>query len=219
VAPFFMPEDSCLSLSLIMSIVAVQIAAGLSSRMRGPNKLLQEVGEGMSLIQHTYAQLITSSVDEVVIVIGRDADQVELSISNCQLTTPKFVHNSQYEQGMTTSIQAGLKIAGDKDAVIICLSDMPLLKASDYDQLIDHFIHKGNNRSIVAPFRKGEKGNPVIFGSAYFQAILEHQELNGCSEIIKQNKDRLIRYETDSDAYFYDIDTAKDLENYRKRAE
>ena len=106
-----------------MRITAIQIAAGLSSRMRGPNKLLQEVGEGKTLVQHTFGELIASFVDEVIVVTGRDTDLVSyelraLSDENSEHRT-SLVFNPDFEKGMTTSIQAGLKLAQNADAVMI----------------------------------------------------------------------------------------------------
>ncbi len=202
-----------------MHIAAIQIAAGLSSRMKGPNKLLQEIGQGKTLIQHTFGELKASSVDEVVVVTGRDAQLVNHAINKLEVQGSRFkvVHNENFELGMTTSIQAGLKAAQDADAVMICLSDMPLLQASDYNRLIESFRKLNNTKAILAPFSGTKKGNPVIFGSAYFTAMSEHQEMNGCSAIVKQNQASLIKLPVDSEAYFFDIDTPETLADYKAR--
>ena len=207
-APFFVYS--------YMHITAIQIAAGLSSRMKGPNKLLQDIG-GQNLIQHTYGQLAASAVDDLIIVTGRDADEMESSIVNCELSIPKFVFNSNYEQGMTTSIQAGLKAIQKTDAVMICLSDMPLLTTTDYNVLLDAFREAHDTSAILAPFAGKKKGNPVIFGSSFFTQMAEHTNPNGCSEIVKANGSRLIQFETASDHYFFDIDTPERLEEYIAR--
>lgn len=200
-----------------MKITAILIAAGLSSRMKGPNKLLQDIG-GKTLIQHTCEQLDNSDVDEVIVVTGRDADLVQLSIINYQLSITKFVYNPNFEMGMTTSIQAGLIEAVNTDAVMICLSDMPELMTQGYNELVMAFEKDGGKDKILAPFRHGQKGNPVIFGSAYFTQMAEHKELNGCSAIVKAHNEHLVKFETDSEAYFFDIDTPESLESYRSRA-
>ncbi len=207
-APFFVYS--------YMHITAIQIAAGLSTRMKGPNKLLQDIG-GKNLIQHTYGQLAASAVDDMIVVTGRDSDEMESSIVNCELSTPKFVFNSNYEQGMTTSIQAGLRAIQKTDAVIICLSDMPLLTTADYNMLLIAFRNANDTTSILAPFAGKKKGNPVIFGSAFFTQMAEHTNPNGCSGIVKANGSRLIQFETASDHYFFDIDTPERLEEYIAR--
>ena len=48
--------------------------------------------------------------------------------------------------------------------------------------------------------------------------MAEHKELNGCSAIVQAHKEHLVKFETDSEAYFFDIDTPESLESYRSRA-
>ena len=202
-----------------MKISAILIAAGLSSRMKGPNKLLQDIG-GKTLIQHTCEQLVNSDVDEVIVVTGRDSELIEAEIRKFIVQDSKLtvVYNEKFELGMTTSIQAGLMEAANADALMICLSDMPELKTQGYNELVMAFEKDGGKDKILAPFRDGQKGNPVIFGSAYFTQMAEHKELNGCSAIVKAHKEHLVKFETDSEAYFFDIDTPESLESYRSRA-
>jgi len=201
-----------------MYISAIQIAAGLSSRMEGPNKLLQDIG-GKTLIQHTFFQLSNAGVDELVVVTGRDASAIEAEISKYQFPKFKTVHNITFEQGMTTSIQAGLKSVGDADAVMVCLSDMPELTTALYNQMITAFKNEGGRNKIMVPFKEGQKGNPVIFGADYFLKIAEHKEANGCAGIVKNHKDQVIRFETDADAFTFDIDTPEALNAYRNRVD
>jgi molybdenum cofactor cytidylyltransferase len=200
-----------------MKMAAIQIAAGLSSRMVGPNKLLQDIG-GKTLIQHTFSQLSDSGVDDLIVVTGRDAEQVQLSIVNCQLSIPTFVFNSNFEKGMTTSIQTGLKWVGDADAVMVCLSDMPELTTDLYNQMIEAFKEQGGRDKIMVPFKDKQKGNPVIFGADFFIQMAEHPEPNGCSGIVKHHPEQVIRFMTDSGAFIFDIDTPEALSAYKNRA-
>lgn len=193
------------------------IAAGLSSRMNGPNKLLADLG-GEKLIERTYSSLSHSSFDEIVIVTGRDDAMVKETIKPDLKNHTSFIHNSKFEQGMTTSIQAGLKKVNDADVVAICLSDMPELSSLSYNDLIEFFRNHGGSNKILAPFRQGLKGNPVFFGSDYFPQMAEHKEPNGCSAIVKANKENLLKFDTTDEAYFFDIDTPETLRAYISRA-
>ena len=204
-----------------MRITAIQIAAGLSSRMGGPNKLLQEIEEEKTLVQHTFTELQASNVDDVVVVTGRDSIKVNDELNSMRNEgddkSTTIVFNPNFEKGMTTSIQVGLNEAKESDAIMICLSDMPLLATEDYNELLASYVKADNQKAILAPFWGNRKGNPVIFGSEYFQAIAEHTEMNGCASIIKANNEQLIRFETQSEHYFFDIDTPETLADYRAR--
>jgi molybdenum cofactor cytidylyltransferase len=200
-----------------MKVAAILIAAGLSSRMGGPNKLLQPIGTA-TLIEHTFAQLIQAKVDEVVVVTGRDHEEVTELIKRSHTTKTRLVHNADFEKGMTGSIQKGLGALANADALMVCLSDMPELRAQNYNELIHLFKKEGSSEKILAPYKKDIKGNPVIFGSDYFGQIKEHKEANGCSAIIKSHKNHILRLDTSSEAYFFDIDTPEALKNYQARA-
>lgn len=176
-----------------------------------------DIGNGSTLVQHSFENLIISNIDKVVVVTGKDASSVSAEILNIQNSKSKIVFNPKYKLGMTTSIQVGLKEVLDADAIMVCLSDMPLLSALDYDLLIAEFKTKGSSDQILAPFRDGKKGNPVIFGAGFIEAIQGHQQMNGCASIIEDNWTKLIKVEVDNECYFVDVDTQEDLKAIRKR--
>jgi molybdenum cofactor cytidylyltransferase len=193
-------------------VSAILLAAGLSSRMEGPNKLLLD-WRNSSLIEHTLGQLLASEVLEVVMVLGRDADLIQ------KLVQPhpklKFVLNPNYESGMTSSIQAGVA-QGTGDALMICLSDMPFLSHQDYDQLLAAYAKEHSAaKDILLPQFEGKNANPVIFATSYQTAILHHAEANGCSGIVKQNVERVIFHEAENNHFVLDIDTLSDYQNLK----
>lgn len=201
-----------------MRISAIQIAAGLSTRMKGPNKLLQDIGSE-SLIKHSSRQLTCSEVDEVILVTGRDREAIEHEIEELYVNDSNLIltHNGSFEKGMTTSIQAGINTMGNNDAIMICLSDMPELTSRDYNALMKDFKKRGGIDKIMVPYNGERRGNPVIFGASYFDQIREHKAPNGCSAIVKSNLNRLLLFETSSSHYFFDIDTPETLASYKAR--
>lgn len=190
-------------------ISAILLAAGLSSRMQGPNKLLLEL-DGKTVIQHTYEQLARSEVDEIIVVTGRD----ETLVRKCLFIRPvdKFIHNAQFEQGMTTSIQAGVRVATN-EAYMICLADMPLLTAGNYKDVINAFkqVYPEDQRAILTPLVNGKRANPVVFSSYYQQAILSHRQKEGCRDIVLGNINHRVEYISENPAYLQDLDTPEDF--------
>lgn len=187
---------------------AILLAAGLSSRMKGPNKLLLPF-KGGTVIQSVYRALSKSKVNQVTIVTGRDDKHVMSSMS--LRLKDQFAHNSKFELGMTSSIQSGLNIAQPCDAVMVCLGDMPWLQIADYDFLIESFLAEGGANSIQVPWFEDKRANPVIFGRDYFDAILKHEETNGCAQIVRDNLENVLNLNVDSDRFIKDIDTIKDI--------
>ncbi len=195
-----------------MTIGAVLLAAGLSERMGGPNKLLFNI-DSHSVISKTYYELSESSINEVVIVTGRDKEGVERTIKlNAE---DRVEHNQNFKQGMTSSIQVGVASLLKYDAIMICLGDMPWLKTQDYNMMIQEFKKRGKNDSILVPFYKGKRANPVIFGAAYYDDILNHNKPNGCSGVVKKYNDKLLNLNVDNERFIKDIDTREDVLKFK----
>ncbi len=193
----------------LMKINAILLAAGLSTRMKGPNKLLLPL-KGDNLISRTYNALMNAELTSIVIVSGRDADKVGASLGLRE--QDRMVYNDNFQQGMTSSIQAGLKELTNNDAVMIALGDMPWLKPEDYNQLVVHFQKNGGTNKILVPWYGDKRGNPVIFGSEFFDIIMAHSEPNGCAEVVRENRDHVLNLNVTTDRFIMDIDTLEDLE-------
>ncbi len=195
-------------------ISAILLAAGLSSRMQGPNKLLLKLGE-RSILAGTYGELAKSEVAEIIVVTGRDESLIKKQLK--LRPQDHFIHNTVFATGMTTSIQKGVSSA-EGEAFMVCLADMPGLKAAHYNTLIRTFkaaVAK-NPEAILVPSVNGKRGNPVIFSAVYRSAILAHTEMNGCRMLVKDNLKHLCEYITDDLAFLSDIDTAEDYRKLRQ---
>ncbi len=192
-----------------MKINAILLAAGLSKRLKGPNKLLM-VHKGKTVVSNTYAALRQSDISEIVIVTGRDSGLVKTSLP--LRSNDQFVHNKDFKEGMTSSIQTGLDASGDCDGLMICLGDMPWLQTEDYDLLIKEF--KGYRRQdvILVPWYNESRANPVIFGKQFFDQIRDHKAPNGCAQIVRDNVEKVMNLNVQSERFIKDIDTLEDLE-------
>ena len=93
---------------------------------------------------------------------------------------------------------------------MICLADMPLLKSEDYNSMVQ-FEEKFKNKSkIIVPYNKITRGNPVIFGKDYFNTLVNLVGDHGGKKILEKNRD-VIYYNTNSEGFYFDVDTQKDL--------
>ncbi len=188
---------------------AILLAAGLSSRMKGPNKLLLPF-QGGPVIQSVYRALSKSKINQITVVTGRDADLVMSSLS--LRLNDQFAHNTSFELGMTSSIQSGLSVAQPSDGMMICLGDMPWLTTADYNVMIDKFYSGRGREAILVPWFDQQRANPVIFGKGYFDDILNHKDTNGCSQIVRDNQENVLRLNVESEHFIKDIDTLADID-------
>lgn len=190
-------------------ISAVILGAGESKRMGEQNKLLLPFGK-KTLIETIVENVIASKVQEVLVVLGHEADRVQGVLQGYPV---RWVHNPQYQEGMTTSIQAGVgEVSSQAEGVMVCLSDLPHVQPSDLDLLIERFeqARPTHLRPIVLPTFEGQRGNPVIFSIYYKSQILSHPRVNGCRGVIQRNPDQVIPVEMPASNILMDIDTPTD---------
>jgi molybdenum cofactor cytidylyltransferase len=190
-------------------VSALVPAAGMSIRL-GSNKLLL-LFKGKPLIAHAVDTLLSSAVDEVIVVLGHEAERVRAAIGEKRVT---FVENRDYHQGLGSSVRAGVAaLASRASAIMIYLPDQPLLEPAEVNLLIRAFAEAGKTgKNIVVPLFRGQRGNPVIVGASYRAAILAVVGETGCRRVIKQHPDQVLTVEMETDHVIRDIDTMEQYE-------
>ena len=170
-------------------ISAILLAAGQSKRMKGENKLTKEI-HGIPLIKLSVKNILASSINELIIVLGHQKEIIEKLIDKNEKI--KFVFNKDFECGMASSIKTGLNNLSEKnEAFIICLGDMPMVSHDTYNQL----IKSKNNKKIIVPTYKGQQGNPVLFDKSMKEKVLNITGDVGAKKILELNKDKILNIE------------------------
>jgi molybdenum cofactor cytidylyltransferase len=137
-------------------ISAILLGAGKSKRM-GVDKLSLPWGR-RTVLEHCFATLLRSEVQELVIVLGIRNKGVKNLFRGRKV---KVVINPYSSRGMSTSIRRGLTaLRSRSDGILIALGDQPLLKTTTINALI-HAFQKGKG-GIVIPSFQGRQGHPVI---------------------------------------------------------
>ena len=192
-------------------ISAIFLAAGLSSRMEGENKLLMKLN-GKKILQWTLESVLASEVMEVIAVVGHQQEKVTEMIERNKYPV-KIVENKDYKSGMTSSIQVGIRHVSDfADGYMICMGDMPLLETRHYNSVIlgfrKSFVYQKD--CIAIPFFDGRRGNPVIFSSKYKSELLAHKKPEGFKEIIEIYPDKVSKIPLETKIRILDIDKKED---------
>jgi molybdenum cofactor cytidylyltransferase len=188
-------------------IVAIVLAAGLSTRMGRPKQTLPVSGKSMlERVLETFRQ---TKVDKVVVVIGANEREVRDKV---RFEKERVIVNSEFAKGMSGSLRLGLAAAGnDADAVIVALADQPLLKATTVDRLIEE--HLNSKASIIMPVYNGRRGNPVLFDRSLFPQILKVRGDVGAKSVVEKNKAVVLEVNVPDEGVLVDVDT---LEDYRE---
>jgi len=188
-----------------MRAAAVVLAAGKSSRM-GSNKLLLPFS-GKTVIEATLDALKGVST---VVVTGHNPTELEAVLSGYRI---KVVHNPRYEEGMTTSFQAGLRSV-DADAAFLVLGDQVGLTKDLLSAMVQVLV-EDEEAQIVSP-RYGERaGHPVLFRRSLYGEILSLGPGESLRDVVARHGDGH-RY-VEGDAWtVIDMDTPEEYEDARK---
>ena len=182
-------------------ISAILLAAGQSKRMNGENKLTKKI-QGIPLIKLSVKNILASSINELIVVLGHQKEIIEKLIDKNEKL--KFVFNKDFENGMSSSIKTGLNNLSEKtEAFFICLGDMPMVSHDIYNQL----IKSKDNKEIIVPTYKGKQGNPVLFTKSIKEKITDITGDVGAKKILELNRDKIFFLETNDQTVTQDFNT------------
>ena len=189
-----------------MKTTAIVLAAGKSSRM-GTNKLLLRF-DGQTVIEHILDRLVNY---ETIVVTGHRAEEIKPIIEEYGA---RIVHNPDYEQGMTTSFQAGLRaIDEDVEAVFMVLSDTFGFKPALLDQM--ELKMASTVDLIISPIFDGKRGHPVLIAVELFQEFLDLSSDETMRDVILRHEDEHSYVPGDIWTRI-DLDTPEDYELLKK---
>ena len=195
-------------------IATIILAAGRSTRMGGPNKLLAELN-GKKLVRIVAEQALASKASPVIVVTGHQGAEIEAALKGLNV---KFVHNPDFAQGLATSVKAGIAAVPDtSDGALICLGDMPLIGATLIDRLVDAFA-PDRGSLIAVPVAGGRRGNPVLWSRRFFPELMALDGDVGARHLIARHMEAVTEVEVDGKSAFLDIDTPEMLSDARKNS-
>src|SRR5215212_1735247 len=193
------------------NVTAIVLAAGRSTRMGGPNKLLAEI-DGKKLVRIVAEQALASRAAGVIVVTGHQADLVEQALAGLNV---KFVRNPDFAGGLASSVKAGIGVVPDNaDGAVVCLGDMPLISAKMIDQLIETFA-PDRGHLIAVPVSDGRRGNPVLWSRRFFRELMTLDGDVGARHLIAKHTEAVAEVPVDGQSAFLDIDTPQALEAAR----
>ena len=191
-------------------IAVIVLAAGASTRM-GRQKLTLPLADGRPLVRAAVEQVLAADLDDVVVVLGREAEAVASALRGLPIRT---VVNPRYAEGQSTSLRAGLNaLAQDTEAAVVALGDQPLPDPRLLRQLVEAF--RASGRPIVAPLYRDGRGNPVLFASSVFDELRRVEGDRGGRPVVARDPARVAEVPVDAPMPA-DIDTPDDYEAARR---
>jgi xanthine dehydrogenase accessory factor len=196
------PEE--IALSIVAEIVAARhgrdpraqafttgviLAAGASTRMGRPKQILTL--EGKPLLQHVIDAASSSKLDEVIVVLGANADAIRADIVLPSDGKVRVVINDSHAKGLSESIRAGLAAAASRStAVAILLGDQPRVSTDLIDRMLA--AHAVAGKPATRPIFGGAgdartPGHPVVLARSLWTALRELEGDDGARAVLAKS--------------------------------
>jgi molybdenum cofactor cytidylyltransferase len=188
-------------------IAAVVLAAGRSTRMGGPNKLLAEIAH-RPLVRIAAEAALASRAKPVIVVAGHQRSEVEKVLAGLPV---EVVHNPDFADGLGTSVRAGIAaVPAEVDGAIVLLGDMPQVDARLIDRLIGAF-DPDRGALVVVPTFEGKRGNPVLWSRRFFPDLMTIDGDVGARHLIGHYGEAVAEVPVEGKAALVDVDTPEAL--------
>lgn len=184
-------------------ICGVILAAGTGSRFGGTKQLLRVADK--PLVQHVIDAAAAAGLDEIVVVLGHDAERVRAGIRLPE--TARTIENPDYRDGLATSLAAGLRAAArDSEGAVILLADQPGVTPDTIGSLVRTFVaHRA--RIVRAVFRDGP--GPALLSREVWDEAMRLSGDEGARTLIASHPGWVEEIEIRADAP-PDVDTPED---------
>ena len=180
------------------------LAAGGSQRLGRPKQLLPYLGK--TLVEHAARTALASGAEEVIIVVGSNADAIRAKLSQLPV---KIVLNRNWESGLGSSIRCGVEsVSSNSSSVVIALVDQPQITPGLLRDLACRQFETG--APIVASAYDGILGVPCAFGREVFGKLCALSGEAGARELIR--KSGLIVEQVSFSGGNIDVDTPEDYQ-------
>jgi molybdenum cofactor cytidylyltransferase len=167
-----------------MPVAAIILAAGASRRLGQPKQLVAYQGE--TLLERTIRLAKESGASPVLAVLGANL-QIIRAATQFDEAIPVF--NEHWEQGIASSIHAGLDAldahASQASGVLLMGCDQPRLSAEHLRALMETFAAQ-DEPCIVASVYAGVQGVPAVFPRVLFPALRALRGDKGARSLLVQ---------------------------------
>lgn len=183
-----------------MNAAAIILAAGESRRMGTPKASLPfRGGTFLSVLSGVFLP----HCSPVVAVFGFDGDRLRETAGSDVIA----VVNRNYEEGMLTSLKAGLRaLPPDRDSIVFTLVDHPAVSADTVSRLL------ASRASIAIPRYRGKRGHPVRISRDIAREFLNEPSSSKVRNVIDRHGALIDYLDVDDCGVVDDID---DPELYR----
>ncbi|MFZ2404420.1 MAG: nucleotidyltransferase family protein [Methylobacter sp.] len=188
----------------IDNVYAIILAAGASSRMGSSKQLLE--WRNRPLLEYAVANARAVLNERVIVVLGAHAESIQTTVDLNGVTS---IVNSDWQEGMASSIRAGVRALPESaSAALILLCDQPLINAAHMQNLLNNW--QNAPARIVASQYHHSVGVPALFPAEFFEHLLTLKGDRGAKPVLMKFEDSLLKIPLPEAEL--DIDSAGDFD-------
>ena len=192
----------------------VLLAAGLSRRFTGAEKMKAKLSDGKTLYEH--AMELAEKIPAYCHVFVTKEEELRGKIEGrsflCQgdRLTWQAVVNPMPERGIASSMQCGIQASEDVDGWLFMVCDQPGLSEGLVLRIIEAW--RECRGDIISASCMGVPGNPKLFSAVFGEELMALSGDTGGRQILKNHRSGLWFEETLNSEELFDIDTKEDLD-------
>ncbi|MBK9063115.1 MAG: nucleotidyltransferase family protein [Acidobacteria bacterium] len=217
-----------------MSVSAVLLAAGASTRFGSPKMLAPVPPRGRPMLAHVIDTWRGAGFAEIVVVLGSGAREIRERTEEDLLRVSKrgtdagardgrsgegddapyrFVENASWENGMFSSIRAGLAAASPASThVALSPADLPFLRESSLRTLLEATnLPEADSRTLLVPVCGLRRGHPLLIPAFLVARVLAWPADDRLNRLFAEPDVKVLQLEGFDESVLLDVDRPADL--------
>jgi molybdenum cofactor cytidylyltransferase len=176
------------------------------------------------MLVRTIEAALRSRATQVIVVLGHESAAVAAALDAAGLNAAslgagrerlQLTHAEDHGAGLSASLRRGVALAAERrmDGVLVCLGDMPLVRPATLDLLLRQ--PEIDARALAwVPTMQGERGNPVLWRSTLFEALLGLSGDRGGRLLLERHAPHVREVPVGDPGVLEDFDTPQRLASY-----
>ena len=197
------------------TICGLILAAGLSTRM-GDFKPLMPF-RGKTLIENTVDSVFSSGAQQVVVVTGHRAEELEPLLAEKYGSRVILTRNPDFATtDMLHSIRTGCACLPECDAFFLMPGDMPVVRESTFRKIL---AQRDGTLSVIFPTLDGYRKHPPLVDYRLIPEILAFGGDGGLRQFWKEREAIIRTVPVDDEGVWVDLDTREDYKKCKEQYE
>ena len=188
------------------------LAAGTSSRMRGTDKLMQEV-DGQPLVTRQARLVRDVTSGPVIVTLPSPPHPRYQALAGLDVT---LVPVPDAADGMGASLRVAFSaLPKDARAAMLILGDLPCLQSADLKTVFQAVDLTSETEVWRGATSDGKPGHPIVFAAALFPAMTTLHGDTGGQDVIAKAGDKVVLVPLPGHRARRDLDTPEDWAAWR----